>query len=142
MPYSAAILATLSDPGGYSDTVGADAYFGSSPISSKNRSCSPPGVWLTSILPGSFPTFLWAWRLPLETQISDPAPASMVRPSTRNSYSPSSTQKASSSRCWTWVGTPLPGGVFTSKSEYAPPVWELTILNATSSPRTHSDLAP
>src|SRR3712207_8286096 len=35
-----------------------------SPSSSKKLSCRPPGVWLTSILPGPFPTFLWACRLP------------------------------------------------------------------------------
>src|ERR687898_3640664 len=71
--------------------------------------------------------------------MSEPAPALMVLPSIRNSYSSSSTQKDSSSRCWTWGGTPPPGCVVTSKSEYAPPVCSLVVLCVTSSPKTHSE---
>src|ERR687894_3030266 len=63
----------------------------------------------------------------------------MVWPSIRNSYPSSSTQKDSSSRCWTWGGGPAPGWVVTSKSEYAPPVCSLVVLYVTSSPNTHSE---
>ncbi len=44
MPYFAAMAATLSISGGSSETAGASGVWLSS---SKNRSCEPPGVWLT-----------------------------------------------------------------------------------------------
>ncbi len=58
MPYLVAVATILPMSSRLSGTGGAVKSCASSPISSKNRSCNPPGVWLTSILPGLPPTFL------------------------------------------------------------------------------------
>src|SRR4028119_831478 len=56
MPSSAAIVAILSVSREPMKTGSVDTSLPSSPISSKKRSCEPPGAWLTSLLPTPPPT--------------------------------------------------------------------------------------
>src|SRR5215207_3350659 len=64
----------------------------------------------------------------------------MVRSPTKNSYSPSSTQKVSSSRWWTWGGGPPPGKERSSARANAPSVSSPTTLRVPRSPATQRAL--
>src|ERR671920_291482 len=103
MPCSAA-TSMIVLASGWSSKVGGppSSLPTSSPTSSKKRSYKPPGVWVARRRPTSSPTFLWVCRAPLGTQRREFAPARMTPSPLKNSYSPASTSKDSSSRWWMW----------------------------------------
>src|ERR671921_818152 len=94
------------------------------PGESKNRNLADPEctvkVWGTSLGP----------------KTNEPAEASIISSPIRKVTSPSSTQKASSSRWWTWSGA-SPSGSSTSTSVYSPSVSLLVALMVARPPSHH-----
>jgi hypothetical protein len=133
MPYFCAAAMTLSKSG----STGGGRFEGSSifsQASSRYFSMTPPGDCTISIRACASPTFLNACGVPRGAKKDSPGPHVRSRSPSRQSYVPSKTKNASSSR-WSMCGGTPPWGTFqTSHIEKASSLSAPTTLKKKRSP--------